>query len=791
MMRIKNYKRYMGMLLLVFSTLAGAQQTIEVKGFVYDQVRKIPLEACNVKVVDEAGNLRGGAITDHKGLFSMPVNQTNDSLQLVVTHVIYESGQLPVSGLKDGVYNMYLIPRVYTIQDVTVCSAYSSDNKGNQFVYTPMEAASSISIIGEPDVVRHISSMPGVAQGMEGTLGLFVRGANNGSNRIVFNQVPIYSFSHLIGLFSAFAPDVIEKTSFRPGGIPAAAGNLSSSLIQITPKMATCSPFGGKVTVSPYMTGGYLSLPVKKDELSVQVAARTSFLPWAINRFMQGEDEMKASVVDVTSIVDWRINATNRMDLMFYLSDDYFDFKDAEIQSKQNWGTRVFKLGWHGQLSSRLQWSAWAYYNHTYAAQEQINFDQWGMETDVQADLKVGSQLDEYALNARFDYQISTQLSALGGVEYQHQRFMPSVQKMLLHQNENSNYEQEKPVDLLSAHGQLNYEKSGKYKLMAGFRQGWLTGEQYHCTNFDLHLLADVYLLPEWGMELTYEKLTQYFHVMEGMPTGWSFNVLAPADQLFPEEVTRQGYGGFFWQKRLHEILINATLGGYYRHMDNLVSYKSTVNMFGITDATWNDEVALGEGESYGLEASGMIQGKRLGATMAYTLSKAERLFPEMNKGEVFPFKFDRRHMLNLQSKYEVVSGVNRKGKKRQQYCNVVLAWSTGHRATMPIGTYQGLMPPYWDQRQKGHHFPHEVDDNAYHRQQMTPRNGYKMEDYLRLDVAYTFVRHRKKSTRELSFSIFNVLNRHNPYLYLYDDDQWQQLSIAPIMPSVRWSLRF
>lgn len=73
----------------------------------------------------------------------------------------------------------------------------------------------------------------------------------------------------------------------------------------------------------------------------------------------------------------------------------------------------------------------------------------------------------------------------------------------------------------------------------------------------------------------------------------------------------------------------------------------------------------------------------------------------------------------------------------------------------------------------------------------MTSQNGFQMKDYFRVDVAYTFLKHRPKASYELSFSIFNVLNRHNPYLFFYEENKWQQLSIAPIMPAVRWSVRF
>lgn len=403
---------------LLQTVTSNAQKAKAMHGTVYDQVRRVPVESCSVRILDKEGKLILGTVSDRLGQFSFALPIPVASTKIEVSHVIYQTKTADINIHKPSDYELLLLPRVYTIEDVIVCSSYSSENRGNQFAYTPMEAASSISIIGEPDVVRHISSMPGVSQGMEGTLGLFVRGGNTGGNRIEFNQVPIHSFSHLLGLFSAFAPDIIEKTVFKPGGLPAGSGNLSSSLLQITPKLSTGRSLNAKFTLSPYMTGGYLSLPIRKDTLSVQLSARTSFLPYIISKLEDGEGEIKAHVLDVTAIVDWRLNQRQRMDAMVYISSDYFDFKDSEVQSKQEWGSKAFKLGWHMQTNPRWYSSVWAYYNHTYASQQQINFDTYANDEEKTSDLRLGTTLNEFALNAKTNYQLSTNFNLSGGMEY-------------------------------------------------------------------------------------------------------------------------------------------------------------------------------------------------------------------------------------------------------------------------------------------------------------------------------------------------------------------------------------
>nr|WP_321355627.1 TonB-dependent receptor [uncultured Draconibacterium sp.] len=774
----------------------NAQNNASFKGHVLDSVQKTPIAGCNIVISN--GIEKAGTVSENDGSFEFDLTGMirNDSLSITVSHINYCTKTILSVSKQD--FRILLKPKVHFIDDVMIHSAYSSGNKGNKFVYTPLQAASSISIIGEPDVIRHISSLPGVAQGIEGTLGLFVRGSNNGSNRIEFNGVPFYSYSHLLGMFSAFSPDIIEQTTFRPGGIPVQSGNLSSSLLQIKPKQSVEKPFNGKISLSPYMTGGYLSIPLKKEKLSVQVAGRTSFMPFVINRIMdlQSSDdeeeveEMKGQVLDFTAIADWKINSANTLDVMFYTSNDYFDFKDDYSQNKMNWNSNVVKVGWVSQISPLCSVETNAYFSSTKSVQEQLYFDEWQADK-TKSQLRLGTTLNEWSLNNLLQYKINNRLEAKAGFSYQQQHFKPASEKTIYSQNSNEKYDELLKSGLLAAFADISYKNPGVVDLTVGYRHTVQRTDERTYNNFDLRLLSDIYLTDKTGIELSLDRLTQYYHVLEGLPTGWSLNVMIPSGKHFPEEITNQVYTGLFVKNEINNLNLHFTLGGYYRHMQNLVSYISTVNLFGLNDTSWEDEVDVGEGHSYGIELSGAAQANRFGLTLAYTLSKATRQFPKINYGSAYPFKFDRRHILNLQSKYTTLKRTNKKGYKQEQHINTVLVYSSGHNTTLPVGTYRGVMPPYWNIRDQGWDFPQQLEDNAYHRQEMTTKNGFKMKDYLRVDIAYTFIKHRPKSTRELSFSVFNVLNRQNPYLFFYEDDRWQQLSIAPIMPSVRWTIRF
>ena len=288
-------------------------------------------------------------------------------------------------------------------------------------------------------------------------------------------------------------------------------------------------------------------------------------------------------------------------------------------------------------------------------------------------------------------------------------------------------------------------------------------------------------LSKESGLELSYDQLSQFHHIVEGLPIGWSLDLIIPADPLYKPEQARQYYAGGFWSSK--QGLLAA--GVYYKKMYHLTSYKNASNIFGVQNTNWMDEVVAGTGESYGLELRAEKKEKRWNMAASYTLSKTDRLFAGINQAKKFPFKFDRRHILNLTGQV-----LTRKRKNREQHLNGAFAFSSGHRITLPVALYQGIEPPYWT-KQIGIYVPPKEQENALYRQLMSETNGYSLPYYLRADIGYSFRRSGKRFTNEFTIGIFNVLNRHNPYLVFYDEDRWKQLSIFPILPSIQWSLSF
>ena len=67
--------------------------------------------------------------------------------------------------------------------------------------------------LGEGDPLRWVQTMPGVSFGADGTSALYVRGGNIGNNLISLDGVPVYGYSHLLGLTTVIPQDAIDNVS--------------------------------------------------------------------------------------------------------------------------------------------------------------------------------------------------------------------------------------------------------------------------------------------------------------------------------------------------------------------------------------------------------------------------------------------------------------------------------------------------------------------------------------------------------------------------------------------------
>lgn len=639
--------------------------------------------------------------------------------------------------------------------------------RGSYYLYTPEESWGEISVTGEPDIIRRLSTLPGISQGVEGGLGLYVRGGNAGNNRLELDGVPIYGASHLFGLMSSVTPEIIAFSEARTGGFSASSGNFTSGLIAAELKSGHTERPAFSFSASPYIEGAYTEF--SSGAFDVQAGGRYSPIPQlggVITRIAESYSCFGGLVYDLTASVSRRLDDRNSLELTLFSSVDRLDVENERAELDWGWTTWMAKLGWSSRLDADTNLELMIYGSGSNSSQSETQ-----IVRDRRGTRAISGNLYEITAKCVADRRFSDKFSLSGGMEamYQFGGFN------------------------ISAFADTRVKLLRIVDFAAGFRQTIHIGPEIVRAGFDLHLLADISLGRNFGLEFSFDRTNQYHHVLEGLPTGWAMNLPAPIDDEFPEETASQVYAGLFSRLELPAddffgtMELHFNLGAYYKAMDNLVSYISSTNMFRYTSSSWRYDVDSGSGSSRGVESSLSLSCERLDLNLSYTWSHTDRCFPEINGGRPFPFKFDRPHILNSRAAFTISDRTGRSGNRVRQRAGMVVSYSSGNLMTAVLRQYEGSSLPYWDDYSYDVAFVNQI----FNRMEMSSVNGFRLPAYFRIDVSYGFEIYRPRTVHNLDITVFNVLNRHNPYMIYNDGGVWKQISIIPLMPSLRWSVSF
>ena len=272
--------------------------------------------------------------------------------------------------------------------------------------------------------------------------------------------------------------------------------------------------------------------------------------------------------------------------------------------------------------------------------------------------------------------------------------------------------------------------------------------------------------------------MQQYIHLLTNGTIGLPTDLWVPSTSSVKPEDSRQiavGLAQTFRNK------FEVSVEGYYKTMTNLIEYKDGASFFS-GGGDWESQIEFGNGWSYGLE---LFVQKKVGKTagwIGYTLSWTERQFENLNFGEAFPFRYDRRHDLSIVLTQEISKNID---------FSATWVYGTGNSVSLPIQRYAGPVSSL------SGFFGGEID---YYES----RNGFRMAPYHRMDVGINFHKQKKWWHRTWSVGAYNAYSRKNPF-FLYSDtvyivdengvsqpkERLVQVSLFPIVPYLSYSFKF
>lgn len=267
------------------------------------------------------------------------------------------------------------------------------------------------------------------------------------------------------------------------------------------------------------------------------------------------------------------------------------------------------------------------------------------------------------------------------------------------------------------------------------------------------------------SLKTAFSRNYQYIHLLSTSTTSTPIDVWLPTTDIVKPEIANQVSLGYF--KNFAENEYETSVEVYYKNMENLVDYENGADIY--FNAQIESQLVFGQGHAYGIE---LFLKKNYGdftGWLSYTLSKSERLFPDINDGITYSARQDRTHDFSLTAIYKLNS-------KWTLSANWI--YYTGDAVTFPSGKYV-------------------VDGNILNL--YTERNGYRMPDYHRLDVGATMLISKSESSEmSLTFSLFNVYNRKNAYTISFQGSETNpqiteavRIALFGIVPSITFNFSF
>lgn len=774
-------------------------------GYVQDAETGERLLGASIKSVTEKGM---GAISNEFGFFSLKLEEGEQ--KITVSLIGYRNQTLNVLLTGDRFSTVKLRPSI-SLPEVVISSLPGSD--GNlQGVesqhYLPVKELRSLPMPGgEADLLRMAALQPGIQTGVDGVGGMHVRGGNADQNLILLDDVPVYNPGHALGLFSIFNPSMVSSARMWKGDFPARYGGRASSVVDVRTRDGNLQEYHAGASVGLFASSLTAEGPIVRDRGAFLVAGRVTYLePWI--RFLSKRGNLITfsgnnagySFYDLNVKLNYVLTDRDRLYFSYYHGGDLFKnefeqfYNDPEgLQTDHylldtDWGNQIAALRWNRVLSknlfvnSTLRYSRFTYqsqlgYNSTflYANGKSATLADYG--------LLYQTFIRDWSGKADFTYYPDDQVTLRWGGSYTLHNFRPGAISVNFLQPGQSPISIDSLANLLDNNERLGADEAELY-LDAEIHpiKNWQVEAGLNASAFSIKNINYRALLPRlkvqhssphgWSQWAGYHRTTQYLHQIGSFNISLPFELWVPSTQKVPPEEVWQAAAGLGWQRRGWGWRVE----GYYKRFERVLTFMTSNDALvtgGAEDASgWEDRIAAGRGESRGIEFT--IE-KTTGNTtgyIAYTLSKTSRQFPEINSGQTFPFRYDRRHDLKINVHQRINSWLD---------ADLVWIYATGNPITLTGVKYTHQSPG------------NEIDREVF---VFTEVNGYRLPNYHRLDLALNAHFTTGRLWNGIQLGVYNVYNRYNPF-YLYVDARSGvegraiQYTLLPILPSFRYEIKF
>jgi hypothetical protein len=741
-------------------TLSGSQNIITLAGYIKDSKTGEPVGGSSVYI----DNPKIGATTDQYGFYSISLPKGRHILNIQSIGmrdvkrqiVLYSNGNMDVD----------LQGSIMSLKRVVISAQKISNVRGTQMGVQKLDikTVKQVPVVfGEADILRVVTTLPGVKTVGEASTGLNVRGGSSDQNLILFNDATIYNPAHFFGMFSAFNPELINSVELYKASIPASYGGRLSSVLDITSREGNKKEFTGSAGIGLLTSRLNIEGPLVKDKSSFILGGRTTYSNWLFNYLPEDYKNSRADFYDLNLIVNHQIDKKNTLYFTGYLSNDKFNLnsdtaysygnKNLSVKWKHIYTTKLNSLMTVGndnynyainsqklpltayQLSFSINQSYFkAHFNYNINSKHSIdygvnsiyyslnpgNYIPLGEKSLIKPDIIPTEQAIESALYASEHYTITSALKLDAGIRF-------SVFNALGPKTVNE-YPAGIPRTEENIVRSVNYASGDIVKTYGG--------PEYR--------LALRYVIDEtFSLKASYNTQRQYIHSLSNTTAMAPTDVWKLSDPNIKPQIGDQISFGLY--KNLKSNTIETSFEVYYKNIKNYLDYKSGAKL--VMNNHIETDVIGTKGKAYGVELLVKKLSGKLNGWISYTWSRILLRMNDptageiINKGQFYPGNYDKPHDITLIANYRF---------SHRFSISMNSNYSTGRPITLPIGlfSYAGSMRTLY-----------------------ADRNAYRIPDYFRTDFSMNIEGNHKVNQlfhNSWSIGVYNLTGRKNPYSIYY-----------------------
>ena len=732
--------------------------------------------------------------TDGSGDFAFKGISYGSQL-LKVSIVGYQNVEQPIKVFNNGSLNLSLQESFEALEEVVVKAGAKNaveevGSGGSSF--TPEETKNIPLVLGERDLFKVATTLPGVSSAGEGASGFNVRGGKTDQNLILLDRAVVYNPTHFFGLFPALNPFAVAALNVYKGSIPAQYGGRLSAVFDMETKTPNNQTLKGEASLGPITANLMLEIPIQKDSASLLIGGRSAHANWVLGALKE-ESLANSTALFYDGIIKYQqqLNKKNTLKTTLYHSKDAFSITSDSIYGYTN---TALSIQWQRQLANKQ------FLNTA------VTHSRYGFTIDYEGSgnngFKQGYELTDSQLLIDTKIELHPKHTLAYGVMIKNYQMQPGFNKpysandlttvvnleaeqaleMAVFASDLINISDKTAVELglrYNVYAQLGALTQRTYEPNSPFNNGSLSAEEF----IDKGQIAATYtgLAPRISfryllndnnsIKASYNKAFQFIHTLSNATTPAPNDSWKLSDNNIKPQASEQVSIGYYHNNSNQKYTASAE--GFFKRQENLLDFKTGASL--VLNSRVEQEVIQGLGKSYGIELFLQKNIGKLNGWLSYTFSRSLLQLAsdfrnlEINNGAYFPSNFDKPHDF---------SGVlNYQFSKRWSF-SANLIYQTGRPVTFPIGNYQF---------------------NGSEYVLYSDRNSYRIPDYYRLDLGINLEgNHRKNKAFNgfWSLSVYNALGRNNPYSVFFVNESGsikalQSSIFAVAVPSLTYTINF